>query len=202
MKKVLSIAMAIFMASTAVFAGNNGGDETKLNVDGKNSTITWVGEKVTGSHTGNLNIQKGEISLKDGLISSARIIMDMRSITCNDLEDPEYNAKLIGHLKSPDFFSVEEHATAEFVLDKFTPNKGKDGMYTVEGTLTIKGISHPISFPAKVKIKDGEVMATADLSSDRSKYDIRYGSGSFFEGLGDNLIYDDVKVSFDLKATK
>lgn len=202
MRKVLSIAMAIFMASSVAFAGYDNGDKTKLNVDGKRSTIVWVGEKVTGSHTGNLNILKGEISLEGNMISAAKIIMDMRSITCTDLEDPEYNAKLIGHLKSSDFFSVEEHATAEFNLNKFTPEKGEEGMYTVKGTLTIKGISHPISFPAKVDIKEGALMATADLSFDRSLYDIRYGSGSFFEGLGDNLIYDDVKVSFDLKASK
>ena len=200
MKKIITLSLSLLTLAFTAIAG--GEDEGVLKVDQKKSSITWIGEKVTGSHTGNLTIASGELNTAKGLISNATIVMDMASITCTDLEDPEYNGKLVGHLKSADFFNVAEYKTAVFKLDKFYPQKGKDGNYMVEGTLTIKGITHPISFPADVQINGDEVTATANLSFDRSKYDIRYGSGSFFEGLGDNLIYDEVKVSFALSASK
>ena len=113
----------------------------------------------------------------------------------------EYKGKLVGHLNSPDFFNVAEHGTATFNLSKFEAKKGENGAnYLVTGKLTIKGITQDISFPATVTMKDGEVIVEAKVLIDRTKWDIKYGSGSFFDSLGDNMIYDDMEIDFRLVA--
>lgn len=198
MKKVVALGLALVFGAINTFA--EGEKDGKLVVDNNQSTIVWTGEKVTGQHTGNLGIKNGVIVVENDEIVESIIELDMSTITCTDLEDPEYNAKLVGHLKSSDFFDVEKHKTAKFVLKKFIPSGNNDGMYEAKGELTIKGISKPISFPVKTDMKDGKIYASADLTFDRSLYDIKFRSGSFFENLGDNLIYDDVKVSFNIVA--
>jgi len=109
----------------------------------------------------------------------------MNSLVNKDLEDAEWNGKLIGHLKSDDFFSVANYPVATLVITESTPFK--DGVSDVKGNLTIKGITHPISF--KTKKSEGAYLAT--LTVERTKYEVRYGSGKFFDNLGDNMIYDD-----------
>jgi len=75
-------------------------------------------------------------------------------------------------------------------------------MVNISGDLTIKGITHPIEFPASVSIADGKIKASAEITIDRAKYNVRHRSGSFFEGLGDKLIYDDFMLNVTLSATK
>jgi len=196
MKKVIlfSLTLAItFLAATT------GAVAQKLSVDSKETKVKWYAEKVTGKHDGSLNVQSGDITLEKGKISKANIVLDMTSIRVDDL-DGESKGKLEGHLKSEDFFNVAAHANSSFTLTEFKEMKSKTGNYEVTGNLTIKGISHPITFPAQVDITDGKLTATADVIFDRAKYDIRYNSGSFFDGLGDYMIYDDVKISFELLA--
>ncbi|MCB0762234.1 MAG: YceI family protein [Flavobacteriales bacterium] len=172
----------------------------RMNVDISSSTIQWTGNKVTGSHTGMITVKAGSVSVENGELKHADVTVDMNSMTCTDADmSDEYKQKLIGHLKSPDFFGTAEHATSNFVLTKFT--KGKDGMYDVTGVLTIKGIKNEVNFPARVQISEKSVTVDADMTFDRSKYDIRYGSGSFFDGLGDNLIYDDVELKLHVVAS-
>ena len=120
--------------------------------------------------------------------------MDMRTIVTTDLSGGS-KAKLEGHLKSPDFFSVEDFPTASFVITKVTP---QGDQHKIDGTMVIKNIAQDVSFMADVKMEKGKIMATADFKIDRSKFDVRYGSGSFFEGLGDNLIYDEFDLSVSL----
>ena len=109
----------------------------------------------------------------------------MESINCQDLKDESTNAKLVGHLKSDDFFSVDKYPVATLKINEST--KFINGVADIEADLTIKGITHPISFKAE-KIKNGY---TANIEVDRTKYNVRYGSGKFFDNLGDNMIYDD-----------
>ncbi|MFM1931119.1 MAG: hypothetical protein RL226_422 [Bacteroidota bacterium] len=193
------------MAAVAVFASTAGegeGGAERLQVNTSSTTINWVGEKVTGSHQGTLKLKSGTVSVVDGVIDAANVVIDMTTIVCTDEGmDAETKGKLVGHLQSPDFFNVGEHKTAQFVLSSFKPMKGENGAnYMVTGKLTIKGISQEISFPAKVTISAGKVVAEAAFEIDRTKWDIRYGSGSFFDGLGDKVIYDDMKISFKLVA--
>ncbi len=156
-----------------------------FSVNTEKSTIKWLGKKVTGEHYGNINIKEGNFEVKKDKIVSGTFVIDMTSITNTDLEDAGYNAKLVGHLKSDDFFGVEKFPTATLKITEATAFK--DGSATVKGNLTIKGKMNPTEFT--VLKKDGTYIAT--IVVDRSKYDVKYGSSSFFEGLGDKVIYDE-----------
>ena len=197
-RALLSLTLAVF-ALTAI-AGNV--DGSKLSVDSKSSTMAWKGSKVTGSHVGTVAIQSGSVETDGKTITAATVNIDMKTIACTDADmNDEYKGKLVGHLNSPDFFNVAEHGTATFNLSKFEAKKGENGAnYLVTGKLTIKGITQVISFPATVSMKDGEVIVEAKVVIDRTKWDIKYGSGSFFDSLGDNMIYDDMEIDFRLVA--
>ncbi len=160
------------------------------------SQITWLGKKVGGQHTGTINVQSGKFTIDGDKLTGGSFVMDMGSIACTDLEG-EYKGKLEGHLKSPDFFAVSDFPTASFVISKVTPEGDK---HKIDGTIVIKNIAREISFPADVAIDGDKVTATAEIVIDRSKFDVRYGSGSFFDGLGDKLIYDDFTLNVQLVA--
>lgn len=173
-------------------------------VDAANSKLAWEGAKVTGKHHGTINIQSGQLSL-DGETLSGEFAIDMNSIVNFDLEDPQWNQKLVGHLKSDDFFSVDKHPVSTFKITNVAQYEAKEGeqaTHTITGDLTIKGITHQISFPAYVNFTENGVVAEANFAIDRTKWDVRFRSGSFFENLGDKLIYDDIKFELNLKGTK
>ncbi|PRY16549.1 polyisoprenoid-binding protein YceI [Pontibacter ummariensis] len=172
-------------------------------VDVAKSNVKWHAKKVTGEHMGNIALHHGQMLLSGNKVVGGTFAIDMNSITCTDITDAEYNGKLIGHLKSDDFFSVGKHPMATFKINSVKPVAnaavGKPN-YTVSGDLTIKGITKPISFPATITVKNGVATAKADVTIDRAKFDVRYGSNSFFEGLGDKAISDDFVVSLDVTA--
>ncbi|WP_336093947.1 YceI family protein [Leeuwenhoekiella sp. CH_XMU1409-2] len=156
----------------------------------KSSSITWVGKKVTGKHSGTIDLKDGFFEMENGSITGGEFVIDMNSIACTDLEG-DSKGQLEGHLKSDDFFGVENHPTAKLVIT----NAVKDGnSYTVTGDLTIKETTAPISFDLQ---QAGDNFTTT-LTIDRSKYNVRYGSGSFFDNLGDKTIYDDFTLDINL----
>lgn len=167
---------------------------TKVVVNPAESNLRWDGYKVTGQHHGIVKIESGELIFADGLLKSGRFVMDMRTIEVHDLQG-ESRTKLENHLKSDDFFGVASHSKATFEIDKAIPY-GTKGLYKIEGQLTIKNITKPIKFETQIDVKNGITMATADIKVDRSEYNVRYGSGSFFDNLGDKTIYDE----FDIKV--
>lgn len=185
MKKViLSIAISFVVAL--------GVQAQEKNVDVTTSNIHWLGEKVTGQHEGNLSLKSGSLILTDGEVTGGSFVVDMNSMTCTDLEG-EYAGKLIGHLKSDDFFGVENFPEATLT---FTAVEAKgNGVYAVTGDFTIKGKTNPASFDLTVNDNG----ATAKVVIDRSKYDIRYGSNTFFDNLGDKAIYNEFKLDVTLK---
>ncbi|MFB9865020.1 YceI family protein [Rufibacter immobilis] len=171
-------------------------------VNTEESKITWIGRKVTGEHNGNIKLASGTILMEKNSLRGGTFLMDMTSITCNDLQGNS-NKNLVNHLKSDDFFSVEKNPTAVFAITNLTPKQNaKSGAanYTITGDLTIKGIKHEISFPAMVNLKKGVVTAKANLKFDRTKWDIKFRSGNFFENLGDKAIQDDVELNLELVA--
>jgi polyisoprenoid-binding protein YceI len=162
------------------------------NVNVEKSTLKWTGKKVGGEHYGNIQIKEGSFEIKDKNISSGSFIIDMTSLSNTDLKDANYNAKLVGHLKSDDFFGVENYPTA--VLKITEASAFKSGKAKVKANLTLKGKTNPVEFDVK---QEGNTFTT-NITIDRSKYDVKYGSSSFFEGLGDKVIYDDFTLEVSL----
>jgi len=162
-------------------------DET-IYVDTDKSVINWKAYKVAGEHTGVLKIKEGMLVFNNSMLTGGTFTLDMNSIATTDLQG-EWGDKLNKHLKSPDFFDVEQHPTGNFTITKVA-SRGSEGDYRITGDLTIKGLTKPVKFNAIMK---GST-ASASLILDRTDYDIKYGSGSFFDDLGDKTIYDE----FDL----
>lgn len=200
-KKLGAAGLALSLVSSVAMAASATPKSAKtLKLDSEKSKLSWVGKKVTGQHNGHIKLKGGEITLNGEQVAGGNFEIDMTSLVVDDLKDPGYNAKLTGHLKSDDFFAVEKHPVSTFKITQVKPAaKGdKKATHQITGDLTIKGITHPVTFPAVIKLKDGKGEATAQFKIDRTKYDIRYGSGKFFQGLGDKMIYDDFEI--DLKA--
>jgi polyisoprenoid-binding protein YceI len=185
MKNFKSIALALVaFVSFAVNAQSK-------KVDVSKSTINWVGKKVTGAHEGTIALKEGALVFKGKKVVNGNFTVDMTTINTTDLSG-KGKANLDGHLKSDDFFGVEKFQTATLVF-KTIGEKGK-GVYAVTADLTIKGITHPIKFDLTV----GDNTASTTLKVDRTKYDIKYGSGSFFSDLGDKTINDEFELTVKL----
>jgi len=182
-KTILSLVLVLFTSS--LFA-------QVANVKVEKSVIKWEGKKIGGAHDGNIKLKEGQLKIEGNKIVSGTFVMDMNSITNSDIESEDYKNKLIGHLKSDDFFGVANFPTSKLVVKESTAFK--DGKATVKGDLTIKEKTHPIEF---VVTKDGNTYSTV-LTVDRAKYDVRYGSKSFFDDLGDKVIYDEFTLDVKL----
>lgn len=172
-------------------------DKKQLILNNNVSSIEWIGKKVAGQHSGTISLKEGVLDIEKGNLKSGKITINMESITCSDLEG-DWSQKLIGHLNSADFFDVKNHKTA--ILEIKEVKNIENNKYTVSGDLIIKGISKEINFPATIEIKDGKLAAFAEINIDRTLYNIKYGSGKFFEGLGDKMIDDIFTVKFKIAA--
>ena len=167
-------------------------EEVKKDINTEKSKVTWKGYKVTGSHYGTVAIESGELVFKGEELVGGQFVIDMTSIESLDLEG-EYKGKLEGHLKSDDFFGVEKFPTANLVFTHVEAS-GKNA-YKVTADLTGKGKTEPVTFDLSVYGSK----ATANLKVDRSKFDVRYGSASFFDDLKDKTIYDEFDLVTDLE---
>ena len=158
------------------------------------SIIVWTGREVTTSkHFGNIYFASGQFEVKSGLISSGEFVVDMTTIDNQDLPE-DRRPRLEAHLKSDDFFSVDSHPTA--LLSIINSESVAEGKWLVSGELTIKTFTHPVEFEM-LNSNDGW---KANLVFDRSKYEVKFRSGTFFENLGDKLIYDDIELAINLKT--
>lgn len=178
--------IALFTFSFTVIDG----EKKAIKID--NSSVVWKGYKVTGSHEGLISISSGSLIFTNETLTGGEFVIDMTSITVTDL-DGQYKDQLEGHLKSDDFFGVANHPKANLVFNKVMPS-GKNA-YTITGDLTIKGKTNPITFSLSVYGSK----ANASLKIDRTKYDVKYGSSSFFDGLKDKAIYDEFDLVADLE---
>ena len=178
----------IFLAVIFLYSFAKTEAQTKK-IDVSKSIITWTGKKITGEHEGTIKFKEGELVFKDNKITGGNFVADMTTLDNTD-QTGSSKIKLEGHLKSDDFFGIYNFKTSILTFQNIT-YKGNN-IYTVIANLTIKGISHPVIFDLIIK----EKTATANLSIDRTKYDIKYGSGSYFDDLGDKTIYD----LFELKV--
>lgn len=166
--------------------------EVKKEIKIENSKVVWKGYKVTGSHEGTITLKSGSLTFTDGKLTDGEFTINMTTITNTDLEG-KYKGKLEAHLKSDDFFSVEKNPTATLIFKKVN-STGKNS-YEVTGDLTIKGITKTVSFDLSVYGNKANV----SLKIDRTKFDVRYGSTSFFDNLKDKAIYDEFDLIADLQ---
>ena len=187
MKKTIKNALILTVATAASSFTNPVTERMEV----KESTITWVGKKVTGKHTGTINLKEGYLEMEGENIVGGAFVMDMTSIQVTDLSG-EWKDKLEGHLNSDDFFGTANHPTATLVIESATKS---ESTFTVNGKITIKGVTEPITFDLKMEGSTG----TTALKIDRTKFGIRYGSGSFFDNLGDKTIYEDFDLDVTLK---
>ena len=191
MKRFLSIILLNSILFLNICQANTN-PPAKKSVDVSKSSINWKASKVTGTHTGTVGIKSGSLDIEKGKLKGGSFIVDMKSIVVTDLSGTG-KERLEGHLNSDDFFSTSKFAEAKLDITKVTEMAMK-GEFAVTANLTIKGISKPISFIAKAS----ENSATAQIKIDRTKYDIKYGSGSFFENLGDKAIEDTFELNISL----
>jgi len=165
------------------------------------STINWEGQKIIGSnHAGTINLKSGWLQVNGNAITGGNFVIDMNSIRNNDLKDDASKERLVGHLKSDDFFGVEKYPVSNLVItggSEFTDNTAK-----VRGNLTIKDATHPVEFTVSVKKTGGSLVYTAQIAFDRSLYEVRYGSGKFFSNLGDNAIKDEILLDVKLVVSE
>ncbi|MFM8493152.1 MAG: YceI family protein [Bacteroidota bacterium] len=213
MKNTLMIAVA---AGLLAFSCGNSGQEAE-NVDVAaaaevagaqefsltSGELKWTGKKVTGEHFGTVAITEGILQADAGALKGGNFTIDMSSIKVEDLTDAKQNGDLVGHLKSPDFFAVDSHKVANFVITavEALPAADAEGnTHTISGNLTIKGITNGIKFPAMVQMEAAAVKANAKFDIDRTLWNIRYGSGKFFKGLGDKMINDNITLNINLQA--
>jgi polyisoprenoid-binding protein YceI len=183
--KFLSSIVIFLFAFSALIA------QDKVMVNADQSKLEWKAYKVTGSHNGEIDLKDGYLLMENGMLVGGQFTIDMTTIDVQDLEG-EYKQKLENHLRSDDFFSVDKHNTATIELTNVVP-RGNGSEYKINGNLTIKGKTAPVKFIAKM---EGD-KAMADIEVDRSEYDVKYGSGTFFDNLGDKTIYD----IFDMNVT-
>jgi polyisoprenoid-binding protein YceI len=177
-----------------------------LQLDLNSSNVGWKGTKKLGSaHNGEVKVKSGSVVFdKTGKLTGGNFVIDMQSITNEDLKDsPDYQKKLVGHLSSGDFFDVAKHPTASFKITQVKPVKKSKTEMTIVGEFTMIGKTQPVSFPAKVSYANGKATGEAVVKIDRTKFGLKYGSGNFFKELtADKIISDEFELTLKLAATK
>jgi len=172
---------------------NHSENSINKDIDISKSSVKWLGEKVTGSHEGTISIKEGHLHFDNNTFTGGNIVIDMSTIDCTDLVG-EPKSSIEGHLSSDDFFGIKKYPTANLEIVNAEKIKYSKNKYKVSAILEIKSIKNNVEL--EVVIDNGS--AIVDLVIDRTQYNIKYGSGSFFDNLGDKMIYDDFKLSVSL----
>lgn len=171
--------------------------QKRLVADASATVIDWNGDKVVGSfHVGTIDLKSGWLVVEGGSVTGGEFVVDMNSIKNSDVKDEKMRDRLIGHLKSEDFFGVEKYPLSKLVITG--SSRKPDGKVYFKGNLTIKESTHPVEFTATESIDGKATTYVAAINFDRSLYDVRFGSGKFFSNLGDNAINDEIKLNVKL----
>ncbi len=200
-KSIILLTLIALFNAAGLIADNLHVDVYKVDVN--TSSVQWFASKFTGKHEGTVNLLGGEIQSNHGQLSGSFEI-DMNSIVDTDIKDEKSNAKLTNHLKSADFFDAGKYPKSTFVITSVLALKdGKEGAtHSIKGNLTIKDKTNEISFDAAIIIQESKITCVGTAVVDRSKFDVRYGSKSFFEDIGDKVIYDEFSIKFNVIASR
>ncbi|MBO0933574.1 YceI family protein [Fibrella aquatilis] len=171
-------------------------------VDANESQVYWTGRSEIGKYSlsGVVPVASGSITVEGGLLKTGLVEINMTAISCNTLDNGASNQKLITHLSSPDFFDVKKYPKATFVMTRAIPKGGN--AYELAGNLTIKDKTNPIQFPATLQEQQGKLLLKTLLVVDRAKFDVRYGSNSFFDNLGNDAIKNEFELDIELLTQK
>lgn len=188
MKKILILILLVGFHPSLFAQGNN------INLD--KSVVKWKGSHLTGlnPHYGSVHFKKGFLKYKENKVSEGNFVIDMNTITNTD---GEYNKGLVEHLKNEDFFDVPKFPTATLKIIR-VDHDWIGAIMTVYATLTIKGISQDIQFKAESINTEKDTVLKSKFSIDRSKWNIKYGSSSFFDNLGDDVISDTIEFEIEI----
>lgn len=191
MKKIFLIILASFFTFSLLNA------QKKYTADASATVIDWKGDKKIGSfHVGTIDLKSGWLNVEGNSLAGGEFVVDMNSLKNSDVKDEKMRERLVGHLKSDDFFGVEKFPVSKLVITGSSKLEG--GKALVRGNLTVKEATHPVEFTV-TESKNGAVLTyTAEIVFDRSLYDVRFGSGKFFSNLGDNAINDEIKLNVKL----
>jgi len=166
------------------------------------SILNWTGKKVGGEHHGTVTISGGALKIENGMMVSGKFTVDMNSIVDKDLENVEMNAMLVNHLKSADFFEVAVYPTATFTLKQGVLKSGSGqeaGRYEITGSLTIKGITHDITFISDLKKGKTISIVSDEIVLDRTRWNVNYQSKTVFAQLKDQYIHDEMYVTVEME---
>jgi polyisoprenoid-binding protein YceI len=212
MNNKLSITYLILMSAPLFFGcggpakeGNNASASSvsqgeKYMIDTKESVLTWEGSMVFGfeeEHIGYVHLSKGELMIEKDQLVGGIFEIDMNTIEYGDKENKNTPVK---HLKSPDYFDVEKFPISTFSITKVA--YAFPGNIKVTGNLTIKGVTNPVTFPARIEVKDGIVKGNGKLTIDRTDWGIRYRSGKFYDNLADQAVSDEIEIQMKIVAKK
>jgi len=197
--------MKIVLLSLVVGLGASAFAET-FKVDTTASRVHWKAGKKTGSsHDGEVKVKEGSIETNaKGQIQTAKIVIDMKTISNDDLKDkPDKQKQLVEHLSNDDFFKVDKFPESKFELKSITPKKDSKDEFVVKGDLTMIGKTQPVEFPAKITVGKTEISGTGTLKIERLKWGLEYGSGSIFKKLtADKIINDSFDLTLSIVAKK
>ncbi|MBC8053532.1 MAG: YceI family protein [Sphingobacteriaceae bacterium] len=171
----------------------------KYVIDTAESAITWKGSMlfdIDEEHVGYVYISKGELMIENAQLMGGTAEIDMNSI---EFRDKASKNTPVQHLKSPDYFDVEKFPISKIAITKI---ESLSGLTIVKGDLTIKGVTHPVTFPVKMEVQDGIVKAKGKLIIDRTNWGIRYRSGKFYDNLADQAVSDDIEIYMKIVAKK
>lgn len=217
MKQVTKILSLFLLTGIVAACGGPQGDKAKtgeaqevsattgdvsMKIDNAASTIDWTGAKPTGKHNGTIGISEGNLMLTDGNIVGGKFTIDMNSIVNLDLTSAEDNGKLVGHLKSPDFFDAAKYPTAVFEITSSEAVSGNaNATHNITGNLTMKDVTKSITFPVNVVIDGNQLKAnTPEFLIDRTQWNVQYGSKTIFDNLKDKFINDEIALKISLSA--
>lgn len=211
MKKVLLVLSAVVLIIVAGLLFNSKKEVRELeavqenaaltdgsyNIDSRVSKVSWSAAKVAGaSHSGSVGIKSGSLTIENSQLKDGNLILDMKNISVEkDIKS------LIKHLNSKDFFDTENYPEAKMIITSITPTE-KAGIYFASGDLTVKGKTAAINFPLSVVQEGSRILVKSNLKIDRTLWDIKYGSGKFFDNLGNNMIKDEIDLIVDLQAVR
>ncbi|OGU61631.1 MAG: hypothetical protein A2X64_04905 [Ignavibacteria bacterium GWF2_33_9] len=197
MKNKFSILLLLIFA---FLTANTFAQEVTYKLNLKKSLINWSGRQIGKDHKGTIKFKSGELVFKNKKLISGTFVVDMSTIENTDLDNKADKEKLETHLKSPDFFDVAKYPEAKLTFKRMDKKLKND--YFIIGNLTIKNKRGEVMIPASLEIKDGHLSANIMVTFDRTKFDVKYRSKTFFKEIGDKLIYDDIDLNIFIEADK